>query len=64
MKWKNIKQIVSMQHLKLYPDTIGLTYRPTHVIYKGKRYDAPVFLTTLQSVDYIVSLLKSGEWKH
>jgi len=53
-----------MQHLKLYPDTIGLTYTPTKVIYKGKRYDAPVFLTTLQSWDYIVNLLKTGEWKN
>jgi hypothetical protein len=53
-----------MQHLELYPDTIGLTYRPTCVIYKGKRYDAPVFLTTLQSVDYIVNLLRTGEWKN
>jgi hypothetical protein len=53
-----------MQHLKLYTDTIGLTYRPTHVIYKGKRYVAPVFLTTLQSVNYIVNLLKTGEWKN
>jgi hypothetical protein len=49
--------------VKLETDTIGLTYQPTSVIYKGKRYDAPVFLTTLQSVDYIVNLLRTGEWK-
>jgi hypothetical protein len=51
-----------MQHLEL--DNGQLIWQPTCVIYKGKRYDTPVFLTTLQSVDYIVSLLKSGEWKH
>jgi len=50
--------------VKLETDTIGLTYRPTHVIYKGKRYEAPVFLTTLQSVDFIVNLLRTGEWKN
>ena len=49
---------------QLQSDTIGLTWQPTKVIYKGKEYPAPVYLTTLQSVDYIVSLLKSGEWKH
>lgn len=48
-------------HLEL--DTIGLTYQPTYVIYKGKRYEAPVYLTTLQSMDYITELLKSGDWK-
>jgi hypothetical protein len=30
-------------------DNGRLCYTPTCVIYKGKRYDAPVFLTTLQS---------------
>jgi hypothetical protein len=50
--------------MKLESDTIGLTYIPTCVIYKGKRYDAPVFLTTLQSVDYITNLLRTGEWKN
>ena len=44
-------------------DTIGLTWQPTCVIYKGKEYPAPVFLKTLQSMDYIVDLLKSGDWK-
>ena len=48
-----------MQHLEL--DNGQLVWQPTCVIYKGKRYDAPVFLTTLQSVDYIVNLLKSGD---
>ncbi len=49
--------------MKLQNDTIGLTYRPTCVIYKGKRFEAPVFLTTLQSWDYIGSILRSGEVK-
>jgi hypothetical protein len=40
-----------------------LCYTPTCVIYKGKRYDAPVYLTTLQSMDYITNLLRTGEWK-
>ena len=53
-----------MQHLKLYPDTIGLTYTPTKVIYKGKQYPAPVYLTTLQSMDLITKLLRTGEWKN
>ena len=44
-------------------DTIGLTWQPTCVIYKGKRYDAPVYLSTLQSMDYITELLRSGDWK-
>lgn len=43
-------------------DTIGLMWQPTCVIYKGKRYDAPVFLTTLQSMDYITNLLKTKQW--
>jgi hypothetical protein len=45
-------------------DNGSLVWQPTKVIYKGKEYPAPVYLTTLQSMDYIVSLLKSGEWKH
>ena len=49
--------------MKLETDTIGLTYIPTCVIYKGKQFDAPVFLTTLQSWDYIHYLLRTGEWK-
>lgn len=40
-----------------------LAWQPECVIYRGKRYDAPVYLTTLQSVDYITNLLKTGEWK-
>ena len=44
-------------------DNGSLTWQPTCVIYKGKRYEAPVYLTTLQSMDYITHLLKSGEWK-
>jgi hypothetical protein len=44
-------------------DNGQLVWQPTKVIYKGKEYPAPVFLTTLQSMDYIVDLLKSGNWK-
>ena len=50
-----------MQHLEL--DNGQLVWQPTCVIYKGKRFDAPVFLTTLQSWDYIASILRSGEVK-
>jgi hypothetical protein len=49
---------------RLQNDTIGLTYRPTKVIYKGKEFTAPVFLTTLQSWDYIGNLLRTGEYKN
>ena len=49
--------------VKLETDTIGLTYQPTSVIYKGKRYDAPVFLTTLQSWDLIAGWLGTGEYR-
>jgi predicted PolB exonuclease-like 3'-5' exonuclease len=49
--------------MKLESDTIGLTYRPTCVIYKGKKFDAPVFLTTLQSWDLIAGWLGTGEYK-
>lgn len=49
---------------KLENDTIGLTYSPTCVIYKGKRFDAPVFLTTLQSWDLIANILRTGEYKN
>jgi hypothetical protein len=45
-------------------DNGQLVWQPTKVIYKGKGYPAPVFLTTLQSVDYIVNLLRTGEWKN
>ena len=50
--------------MKLYSDTIGLTYMPTKVIYKGKEYPAPVYITTLQSMDLITKLLRTGEWKN
>ncbi len=49
--------------MKLETDTIGLTYRPTCVIYKGKRFEAPVYLTTLQSWDLIAGWLRTGEYK-
>ena len=48
---------------KLELDNGNLVWHPACVIYKGKRYDAPVYMSTLQSIDYIVDLLKSGEWK-
>lgn len=44
-------------------DNGQLVWQPTKVIYKGKQFDAPVFLTTLQSWDYIASILRSGEVK-
>jgi hypothetical protein len=49
---------------RLQNDTIGLTYRPTKVIYKGKEFTAPVFLTTLQSWDLIANILITGEYKN
>jgi len=52
----------SMNRLEL--DKGRLCYTPTKVIYKGKQFDAPVFLTTLQSWDYIRSILRSGEYKN
>ena len=45
-------------------DNGNLIWQPTKVIYKGKEYPAPVFLTTLLSMDYIANLLKSGDWKN
>ena len=48
---------------KLELDNGNLVWQPKCVIYKGKEYPAPVYMSTLQSMDYIVSLLKSGEWK-
>ena len=39
-------------------DNGNLTYQPTIVIYKDKTYDAPMYLTTLQAMDYITQLLK------
>ena len=50
-----------MQQLQL--DNGKLVWRPTKVIYKGKEYPAPCYLTTLQSMDLITNLLKSGGWK-
>lgn len=48
---------------KLELDNGNLVWQPSCVIYKGKRYDAPVYLSTLQSMDYITELLRSGDWK-
>ena len=42
-------------------DNGSLTYKPTCVIYKGKRYDAPVYLTTLQAMDIIVKVLREKQ---
>jgi hypothetical protein len=50
-----------MQQLQL--DNGQLVWQPTCVIYKGKRFDAPVFLTTLQSWDLIAGWLGTGEYK-
>ena len=47
-----------MQQLEL--DNGQLVWQPTCVIYKGKRFDTPVFLTTLQSWDLLVSVLKTN----
>ena len=49
---------------KLELDNGSLVWHPTKVIYKGKEFPAPVYLTTLQSWDLIASLLRSGEWKN
>jgi hypothetical protein len=51
-----------MQQLQL--DNGNLVWQPTCVIYKGKKYPAPCYLTTLQSMDLITNLLRSGEWKN
>lgn len=47
--------------MKLELDNGSLTYQPTCVMYKGKRYDAPVFLKTLLAMDYITKLLKTKQ---
>ena len=44
-------------------DNGQLVWQPTCVIYKGKQFDAPVFLTTLQSWDLIAGWLGTGEYK-
>ena len=49
--------------MKLELDNGNLVWQPTCVIYKGKEYPAPVYLKTLLAMDYIVDLLKTGEWK-
>ena len=49
--------------MQLELDNGRLCYTPTCVIYKGKEYPAPVYLKTLQAMDYIVDLLKTGDWK-
>lgn len=41
-------------------DNGSLGYQPTCVIYKGKRYDAPVYLSTLQAMDLIIKVLKEN----
>ena len=42
-------------------DNGSLGWQPTCVIYKGHRYDAPVYLTTLQAMDVIVKVLKEKQ---
>jgi hypothetical protein len=44
-------------------DNGRLVWQPTKVIYKGKEFPAPVFLSTILGWDYIAHLLKSGDWK-
>jgi hypothetical protein len=53
-----------MHGFKLELDNGQLVWQPTCVIYKGKRYDVPVYITTLQSMDLITDLLRTGEWKN
>lgn len=45
-------------------DNGQLVWQPTKVIYKGKEFTAPVFLTTLQSWDLIANILRTGEYKN
>ena len=52
-----------MHGFKLELDNGQLVWQPTCVIYKGKQFDAPVFLTTLQSWDLIAGWLGTGEYK-
>ena len=49
--------------MQLELDNGNLVWQPTCVIYKGKEYPAPVYLKTLLAMDYIVDLLKTGDWK-
>jgi hypothetical protein len=49
--------------MQLELDNKQLVWQPQCVIYKGKEYPAPVYLKTLLAMDYIVDLLKTGEWK-
>jgi hypothetical protein len=51
----------NINKMKLELDNGSLTWQPTCVIYKGKRYGAPVFLTTLLAMDYIIKLLKTKQ---
>lgn len=39
-------------------DNGRLVYQPTKVVYRGKEFQAPVFLRTLLAWDYIYELLK------
>jgi hypothetical protein len=50
--------------MQLELDNGNLVWQPTCVIYKGKQFDAPVFLTTLYSWDLMASVLRTGEWKN
>lgn len=44
-------------------DTIGLSYQPKKVVHKGKEFPAPVDISVLLAWDYIIYLLKTGEYK-
>ena len=54
---------MKLEFTSLDLDNKQLVWQPMCVIYKGKEYPAPVYLKTLLAMDYIVELLKTGEWK-
>jgi len=62
MEWHEVYN--KLDSMKLELDNGQLVWQPTKVIYKGKEYPAPVYLTTLQSMDLITKLLRTGEWKN
>lgn len=45
-------------------DNGSLCWQPTSVIYKGKEFKTPIDIIILMSYDYILELLKSGNWKN
>lgn len=46
--------------MRLELNSKQLVWQPECVIYKGKRYDAPVYLTTLLAMDVIIKVLKQS----